>query len=147
LDQVGRHLRVYVAAPRRRGSAGASPPAMPKTMQSSPSKSRASASSCGRSTGSKTVKKDKANDKKKPSELLYTKGKDLSPTQLKRMENKLCKACTQNTGDIDRHTKKLLRWHKFKVRKSTGQLQRSGDECYLCFDYRRRFFSKTHLLN
>jgi hypothetical protein len=120
---------------------------MPNTSQQSPCKSKAS--SCGRSTASsktKPVKKDKDNAKKKPSELLYTKGKDLSAAQLKRMENKLCKACTQNTGDIDRHTKKLLRWHKFKVRKSTGQLQRSGDECYLCFDYRRRFlFFRKHI--
>ena len=62
------------------------------------------------------------------------------------MPPKPCLSCKQNSHEFDKHAlpKKIrLKWVEFDKSRVTGKKTCSGDECYTCFDVRRRFFDAT----
>lgn len=61
-----------------------------------------------------------------------------------QVEARVCSQCEQSAHEIDRdshpdHPQRLA-WHKIK-KSSAGVSYPCGEECYKCFDARRRFFS------
>ena len=57
---------------------------------------------------------------------------------------KVCLSCVQSSHDVDRDTDPAAQiyviWSKALLDKKTGARTPSGDECYRCFDTRRRHF-------
>ncbi|CAK0859688.1 unnamed protein product [Prorocentrum cordatum] len=55
---------------------------------------------------------------------------------------KLCGSCEQMAGEIDKHGDGEIRvkWHRAERSRTSGEVYLTGDECYHCWDTRRRYF-------
>jgi len=55
---------------------------------------------------------------------------------------KLCISCEQMAGEIDKHGDgdAKVKWHRADRSRTSGEVYLTGDECYHCWDTRRRYF-------
>lgn len=61
---------------------------------------------------------------------------------------KLCTSCEQTTHDYERDlapTLVYLKWQKTETSRRDGTIKPSGQECYYCFDTRRRYFTECQV--
>lgn len=72
------------------------------------------------------------------------KKKDIVKNPQSLAPPKVCLSCVQSSHDVDRDTDPAAQiyviWSKALLDKKTGARAPSGDECYRCFDTRRRHF-------
>ena len=76
------------------------------------------------------------------------KKKDVSVVteDLLKQPAKECLSCEQNTHNYDRDkfpAEEHLHWRSVNFSKRLNMHRASGDECYVCYDTRRRFFDNT----
>lgn len=90
--------------------------------------------------------KPKASGSSKPTIRSSESGilkKPREQNPLGKAPPKICPNCEQSSHDVDRHSSPnhpvWVSWAK-TVRNSKGTLCPSGEDCYRCFDVRRRFF-------
>ena len=69
---------------------------------------------------------------------------------LTRVPAKSCETCLQTTHNYEKDllpaVEQLLKWHKIKIN-AQGDHYPAGNECYVCFDTRRRFFGDSQDLD